>query len=305
MQYKVIVIGTTDFTYQLLKRIHKKIVPIDLIVTISNDVTKKNHISNYTSLDKYAWENKIELFKAPSYYLNDDVSCEFFRNNSFDLGISAGWQRKIPPNILSAVKYGIYGFHGSCGYLPYGRGRSPFNWSIINGDNRIIQNLFKYDDNFDSPNIFSKKMFEINHHDTIQTIQFKSIIIAVRQIKELYTAYQEEYIPINTESYDFDLWYEKRTPSSGKINFHDKTREIYNLIRATTRPFPGAFAYTAKGKVCIWKAHPFDSIIDFSKYQPGQIIDVINNMPIVRTIDGSLIIKEYEGALLSTRDILY
>ena len=54
-----------------------------------------------------------------------------------------------------------------------------------------------------------------------------------------------------------DGWYEKRTAADGKLDFHKKTRELYDLIRGVTRPFPGAFAFCGDRKVTIWSAHPF------------------------------------------------
>ena len=58
----------------------------------------------------------------------------------------------------------------------YGRGRSPLNWSVINGDTRFILNLFQYDADPDSPNVFANEMFSINPHDTIRTLQYKNIL---------------------------------------------------------------------------------------------------------------------------------
>ena len=91
-----------------------------------------------------------------------------------------------------------------------------------------------------------------------------------------------------------DSWYTKRTAADGKIDFHDRTRNIYNLIRGVAAPFPGAFAMCGERKVTIWEAHPFDEIIDFSAYAPGEIIDVFDDKPVVRTVDGSLLIDRYD-----------
>ena len=43
-------------------------------------------------------------------------------------------------------------------------------------------------------------------------------------------------------------------------------------------------------KVIVWEAHPFDEMIDFSAYAPGEVIDVFDKKPVVRTVDGSLLI---------------
>ena len=38
----------------------------------------------------------------------------------------------------------------------------------------------------------------------------------------------------------------------------------------------------------------FDEMLDFSDYAPGEVIDVFDKKPIVRTVDGSLLLDEYE-----------
>lgn len=55
----------------------------------------------------------------------------------------------------------------------------------------------------------------------------------------------------------------------------------------------------------VWTAHPFDEMIDFSAYAPGEVIDVFDKKPVVRTVDGSLLIDRYESSLeLKAGDIL-
>ena len=165
---------------------------------------------------------------------------------------------------------------------------------MINGDTRFILNLFQYDAKADSPNVFANEIFSINPHDTIRTMQYKNILVSKRLIGRLLQAWQEGTVKVNRQSKDFDSWYEKRTAADGKLDFHKKTRELYDLIRGVTRPFPGAFAFCGGAKVTVWSAHPFDEILDFSGYAPGEVIDVFDGKPIVRTVDGSLLIDEYE-----------
>lgn len=245
------------------------------------------------------------MHEADSYFLTDEKTQTFLQENEFDIGISMGWQRIIPASVLERFRYGIYGFHGNCGYLPFGRGRSPLNWSIILGDSRFNLNLFRYDEKADSPNIFATEMFSITPHDDIRTAQYKNQICSKNLIRRLLKAYAEGSITIRTDSRDFDSWYTKRTAADGKIDFHDRTRNIYNLIRGVAAPFPGAFAMCGEQKVTIWEAHPFDEIIDFSAYAPGEVIDVFDDKPVVRTVDGSLLIDRYEcEAKLTPGDIL-
>lgn len=294
MKYKVVVFGVKDTSENIVEFIHNTICPVDLVITISPEVTKKNQVSGYKGLSVLTEKFGIPVHEADSYFLTDEKTQNFLQENEFDLGISMGWQRLIPASVLDRFRYGIYGFHGNAGYLPFGRGRSPLNWSIILGDTRFNLNLFRYDEKADSPNVFATEMFSITPHDDIRTAQYKNMICSKNLIRKLLQAYAQGTINIRTESKDFDSWYNKRTAVDGKIDFHARTREIYNLIRGVAAPFPGAFAWIGKERVTIWEAHPFDEMIDFSAYAPGEVIDIFDGKLIVRTVDGSLLIDQYE-----------
>lgn len=305
MRYKVVVFGVKDATESVVDYIQKNVCKVDLVITINPEVTKKNDIAGYKGLMPLKEKYGMEVHEADSYYLTDDKTQEFVRDNTFDIGISMGWQRLIPKSVLDRFKYGVYGFHGNAGYLPFGRGRSPLNWSMILGDTRFNLNLFRYDENADSPNVFATEMFSINQYDNIRTAQYKNLICSRRLITRLLEAYKKDDIVIKTGSKDFDSWYNKRTEADGRIDFHERTRNIYNLIRGVTAPFPGAFAMIGTTKVRIWEAHPFDEMIDFSEYEPGEVIGVFDDKPVVRTVDGSLLIDRYEADInIKTGDIL-
>ncbi|MBD5444171.1 MAG: hypothetical protein HDR29_01330 [Lachnospiraceae bacterium] len=305
MKYKVVVFGVKDTSENIVEFINSEICPVDLVITISPEVTKKNQVSGYKGLSVLTEKYGIPVHEADSYFLTDEKTQKFLSENEFDIGISMGWQRLIPASVLDRFKYGIYGFHGNCGYLPFGRGRSPLNWSIILGDSRFNLNLFRYDEKADSPNVFATEMFSITPHDDIRTAQYKNMICSKNLIRKLLAAYQKGNIEIRTESKDFDSWYNKRTAADGKIDFHERTRNIYNLIRGVAAPFPGAFAMLGDEQVTIWSAQPFDEMMDFSAYEVGEVIDVFDGRPVVRTVDGSLLINDYEcSRKLVTGDIL-
>lgn len=297
MKYQVVVFGVKDTTEKIVEFIQNSIRKVDLVITISREVLKKNQVSGFKGLSSLTEKYGIPVMEVDSYALKDERTLSFFAENEFDIGISMGWQRLIPAEVLNSFRYGVFGFHGNCAYLPYGRGRSPLNWSIINGDTRFILNLFRYDEKADSPNIFANEMCAIGPHDTVRSMQYKNIICSKNLIKKLLDAYRDDNIQIRTQSKDFDSWYEKRTAEDGKIDFRGKTRDIYNLIRGVTAPFPGAFACIGSEKVIIWDAVPFDEMLDFSAYRPGEVIEVFDGNPIVRTVDGSLLIRRYEAAI--------
>jgi len=294
MHYKVVVFGVKDTSENIIEFIHNEICPVDLVITISPEVTKRNEVSGYKGLSFLTEKYGIPVHEADSYGLNDDKTTAFMEANTFDIGISMGWQRLVPASVLDRFKFGVYGFHGNAGYLPFGRGRSPLNWSIILGDTRFNLNLFRYDEKADSPNIFATETFQIGPCDDIRTAQYKNMIVSKRLIRRLLAAYQAGEVSIRTESKDYDSWYTKRTAADGLVDFAGRTRDIYNLIRGVAAPFPGAYAYIGNNRITIWSAQPFDEMIDFSGYAPGEVADIFDGRLVVRTVDGSLLINRYD-----------
>ena len=89
------------------------------------------------------------------------------------------------------------------------------------------------------------------------------------------------------------VYYPKRTPKDGLIDFRDSAEVLYNFIRAQTRPYPGAFAFLDGRKWSIWRAAPFDRFAfrDAPRI-PGRIVAALPSGLVVQTGSSPLWIKE-------------
>ncbi len=85
-----------------------------------------------------------------------------------------------------------------------------------------------------------------------------------------------------------------RNPEDGIINWNQSTKSIYNLIRGTSKPFPGAYTLLKGEKLTIWTAEPYDAG-NFVGRIPGKVIQLHKNKGVVvLTGDGALQIKEVQ-----------
>jgi len=64
-------------------------------------------------------------------------------------------------------------------------------------------------------------------------------------------------------------YFGRRTAADGEIFWHKLAREIRNLVRAVTEPYPGAFSYLGQRKLTIWDARVVDTQHD---KQPGTVL---------------------------------
>ena len=290
MKYKVVVFGTKQSTSYLINKFKDD---IDLVVTVNDN--KSYNIAGKGDVIGTANDNNIECYSTDDYTLK---SCkEFFENNEFDIGISYGWQRLIPNSILGKFKHGVFGTHASPLGLPYGKGRSPLNWSIIRGFKQVYFNLFKYEVKADSGMIYSKTKFEINDWDTIESIKVKDLIVTKSQVGKLIEDYNNNNIKLFSQKDNIEeTFFPKRSPKDGKIDLSLGVRDTYNLIRGVTKPFPGAFLMCDDMKITIWDAVPFDNQLDFSDYKVGEIIKFVEGTSkfILKLVDGTLLVNDYE-----------
>lgn len=298
-KYNLSVFGVKETTKIIVEHLHNIGQKIDLIISIDKNVTSRNHISGYYDLQNTAHKVGADYYLVQDYALKKDIE-NFFNSNSFNVGISYGWQRLIPEAVLNRFENGVFGFHASPDFLPNGRGRSPLNWSILLEKKHVYDHFFKYDSGVDTGDVYSDNKIDINMHDTIASLEYKTILNAKQEIPRLLNDIASgklELKPQHGEGYLFA----KRTPEDGLIDFQTmNTRKILDIIRAVTHPFPGAFAYLSSGeKVMIWEAAPFTDIVNNLNYMPGQVIDNIYSMPSVKTLDGSILLKKYDGSDLT------
>ena len=290
MKYKIVVFGVKESTVSLMETFKND---IDLIVTVDDTIKQNNHIAGEGDFSEFVKTNNIKCYSTDDYSLK---SCgDFFENNEFELGISYGWQRLIPQYILDKFKNGVFGTHASPLGLPYGKGRSPLNWSIIRGFNQVYFNLFKYVAKADSGMMYSTVKFEINNWDSVESIKMKDLIVTRTEVSKLINDYKTNSIKLfNQKNNIEETFFPKRTPKDGKINLSHDMIDIYNLIRGTTRPFPGSFLVYEGSNVILWDAVPFDTKLDFSTYKVGEIIDFFDGKFILKLVDGTLLVKDFE-----------
>ncbi len=282
--------------------------PIRYLVTLSPSVGAKHEVADYMDLKPWAEARGMEVYQARYYSLKHPEDIAHLRDLQLDLAFVIGWQRLIPAEVLSELRIGAFGMHGSASNLPRGRGRSPMNWSLIEGRQVFYTNLFLYDPGVDSGDVVDTFKFQITPHDTAETLHYKNTLamkyLIERNIEGLVHG-QFRRIP-----QDLSLsptYYPKRTPDDGLIDWEADVNSIDRFIRAVTRPFAGAFTFVGSQLVRIWRAQVFD-VHDFGyeRAAPGTIVAVFERRAfLVKCFGGLLLVTDYESDIPLARGIRF
>ena len=286
-------INCIESGYELLTHLLNNGTRIDYIISLTPEQAVKFNVSGYKDCTDISKKHNIPIYYPDRFKLKGERDIMFFKTNKFDLLMVFGWQRLVPDSIIKSLKLGALGAHGSSELLPKGRGRSPQNWSLIEGKTKFIIHLFYLDPGADSGDIIDYMEYDLNEWDDIKTSYYKVQICLRKLLEKNLTLILNNTVSLIKQDHSKATYYPKRTPQDGMIDWKSTTKEIYNLIRAVTKPYPGAFTPTKN--VTIWKAQPFDSRISYSNAKQGEIVEVFDTKCfVIKTVDGSLYVTDYE-----------
>ena len=230
----------------------------------------------FRSVKEIAEKNGIPV-RTPKKLEADEI--EYFNSLAPELVLSFYYRALIPKAVLDAPRLGAYNLHGAL--LPKYRGRACVNWAVINGERETGATLHVMTERADRGDIVDRQAVPIEFTDTAYDV-FMKVAEAARQIlARLLPELQPGSAPRRPQDESAATCFGRRRPEDGKIDWSKSAEEIYNLIRAVTHPFPGAFTELAGKKYYIWKARPIEG-----GAKPHTIVS--ENPPVIGTGDGLL-----------------
>jgi UDP-4-amino-4-deoxy-L-arabinose formyltransferase/UDP-glucuronic acid dehydrogenase (UDP-4-keto-hexauronic acid decarboxylating) len=292
----IVLFGCKDTTYHVAKTF--KDLPAKLyLVTISPEKGQSQDVAGYFDFSENC--NLFEeMYVASRYDLKCSADEEFFTTKKFDIGIVVGWQRLIPNKVLSFFNIGVFGMHGSAQNLPFGRGRSPMNWSILEGRNWFYTNLFRYTSGVDDGPILDTECFSISTDDTAETLHYKNTLSLIRLVKKNWGSLSSNNLTLTEQVQSKGSFYPKRTPNDSVIDWSDSINNIEKLIRAVTLPFNGAFTTMFGREYKILRIGIFYTDLEihpFRNKSDGTICDIFpNGKFLVRCNGGVILVHEFE-----------
>lgn len=185
--------------------------------------------------------------------VNSKKIVDYNLKNKIDLNIICGFPYIFNSNLLKSAKYGTINLHG--GKLPDYKGGSPLNWQIINGEKKIGFSIIKADHTIDGGDILAQSSFRLRENFDIKKVHE----LVNKNFPKLLNKVLNQIFKnkLNLIKNKHGKTYKQRTPEDGKISWNKMTNiEVYNFIRALTKPYPGAFCIDRNSgkKIFIYKS---------------------------------------------------
>jgi methionyl-tRNA formyltransferase len=280
---RIVFIGSVLFSEQSLLKL------LSLGANIVGIITKEKSSFNSDFIDlSFISEERCIPFKHVKD-INHSNNVRWISELNPDILFCFGWSSLIKTELLSLTKLGVVGFHPAL--LPNNRGRHPLIWAKVLGLNKTGSTFFFMNEGADTGDILDQSEINITIEDDINVIYNKMTKVALNQIEIFYPKLINGTYNRKKQIDKGNTW-RKRNNLDGLIDFRMSTSSIVNLIRALTKPFPGAHCKLNGNEYKIWKCEP--GSFNLSHIEPGKVLTNSNNTIEIKTGDGSIHLTEHE-----------
>ena len=268
---RILFIGTVLFSKNILDEIIKSNNKIVGVI----GKQKSGFNSDYYDLVKYSKTKKNDSIYSNN--INSAKNVKWIKKRKPDIIFCIGWNQLLKEKILRLPPKGVIGYHPSD--LPKNRGRHPIIWSLALGLNKIGSCFFYMNSGADTGRIISKKILKIEKKFDSNLVYKKLINLGKRQIKVILLKLKNNNIKSFSQKNSQSNSWRKRTEIDGKIDWRMCAENIDNLVRALTKPYPGAYFLLnkrKKRKIIVWKSKVIN--LNIQNIEPGKIIKSNKNL---------------------------
>jgi methionyl-tRNA formyltransferase len=208
-----------------------------------------------------------------------------------DLILSFYYRRLLSRELLAIPRLGGINLHGSL--LPKYRGRSPVNWVLVNGETQTGVTLHYMTEQADAGDIIAQRAVDIAFEDTAATLFEKVAQAAAELFRETFPLIKAGVAARIPQDPAQATYVGGRTPDDGRLDWSRSALGLYNLVRAVTTPYPGAFTVLRGQKVYVWSARLSQNGAS-DRWPPGTILGVQDGGCLVATGRGQLLLTQVQ-----------
>jgi methionyl-tRNA formyltransferase len=266
-------------------------VTIAGVVTLPKELSHRH--SDYVDLSTHARNLGVPVVAAND--CNSPFAREQVARLEPDFLVVVGSSQVVRQELRNIARHGAFGFHPAP--LPRFRGRAAQAWTILLDEKISGSTFFWLDDSIDSGPILAQRFLHVAPDETVTSLCARHLEALRDMLLEVVPQLEAGQAPRQPQDERYATWCAKRVPADGEVDWTQPARSVWRLIRAVTRPYPGAFTHDASGQqLFLWSALPAPEEVRQAAL-PGQVVARSTTGFAVRCGDGrDLLITEFTGA---------
>lgn len=182
---------------------------------------------------------------------NSDDVVAAVRAAAPDFLFSFYYRKMLGAGLLSIPTRGAFNMHGSL--LPHYRGRVPINWAVLNGETETGASLHVMNVKPDNGPVVDQCAVPILPDDSAAEVFDKVVVAAELVLWRSLPGLIDGSAHLTEQDLSQGGYFGGRKPEDGRIDPAIGAAALHNLVRAVSRPYPGAFADTEHGRLTLWQ----------------------------------------------------
>ncbi len=223
---------------------------LDFALSLHDD--RAANKSGRVYLDEFCRARSIPLAKIRN--INDHDAIAAIRDASLDWLFIIGWSQIAGPEVLRSVRRAVLGMHPTL--LPVGRGRAAIPWAILLNLAETGVTLFQLDSGIDTGPIAAQVRVSLGPRETASELYHKVDEAHCELMRGAWPLLAEDQLVLRAQDESSATVWAGRRPEDGRLDPSMTVGEADRLVRAVTRPYPGAFIDRDGRRLRVWEAHP-------------------------------------------------
>lgn len=284
---KAVVVGAVESTRVTLKALTSS--PrwsVAGVVTLPGALAGRH--SDFVDLAPDARACGAKLIAAPNSNAPDVI--EAVRAMNADCAFVIGWSQICKPEFRTLFGGNVVGYHPAA--LPRLRGRAVIPWTILLDEKITGSTLFWIDDGVDSGPILAQKFLHVAPDETATTLYARHMTALGEMLANSLDALADNHAPRIPQDERYATWCARRTDADGLIDWRAPAATVERLVRAVTRPYPGAFTRHDGERLTIFAAEIWREAHRHAA-TPGQVIARRGNALAIACGDGAILATDW------------
>jgi len=287
MPLRMIYFGTTEFSRHMLEEVLSRDEHVAAVYSLARE--HAGGVPDWRDLGELTRTRGIEhheLTDAP-----DARDVAHVAELKPDATLMMGWPVPAPPQLLSIPRLGTIRSHPAL--LPRNRGQNPIPAHILTGETQGGLTFYLAGERpYEGP-IVSQRRFKITLTDTARTLTLKTIAAGREMMTELFPMLKRGQLETAPQDESKATYLPEVRDEERRIDWKQNARRIYDIARAWTEPYAGAFCFLGSRKLIVWEAGFSHEPVDA---RPGEIVKISDRGVEVATAAGLIVLRKVQIA---------
>ena len=245
-------------------------------------------------LKSRAAENNLDFITHAK--INSEQFMDRMKMYECDLFVSMSFNQIFHGALLSLPPLKTINCHA--GLLPFYRGRNILNWALINDEKVFGITVHFVDEGIDTGDIIMQRCYSITDQDDYASLLERAHSECAAILYDAIKALQNSNVlPIAQNSiHPMGFYCSARKDGDERLNWNQKSRDVFNFVRAICRPGPEARTFLNGEELKINRVVYLPDAPNY-KDNPGSVVGVEADSFFVKTADSYIKVIEWSGSV--------